>query len=72
VTAEKNNGVMIVNVEPRSIAAASGLKQGDIIIGVNKDRVANLAQLRELLAAEKVTLALNIKRDNQHLFLVLR
>ena len=72
VSADNNQGVLIAKVESRSIAAASGLEEGDIIIGVNKDKVKNLAQLRELLTAEKYTLALNIKRGNQHLFLVLR
>ena len=72
VSADNNQGVLIAKVESRSIAAASGLEEGDIIIGVNKDKVKNLAQLRELLTAEKSTLALNIKRGNQHLFLVLR
>ncbi|PKH05183.1 Do family serine endopeptidase [Moritella sp. Urea-trap-13] len=72
VSAEKDQGVMISHVQPRSIAAASGLKQGDVIIGVNKDQVKNLAQLRQLLTAEKTTLALNIQRGEQHLFLVLR
>ena len=71
-TADNNQGVLIAKVDPRSIAAASGLEEGDIIIGVNKDKVKNLAQLRELLTEEKATLALNIKRGNQHLFLVLR
>lgn len=71
-TADNNQGVLISKVEPRSIAAASGLEEGDIIIGVNKDKVKNLAQLRELLTEKKTTLALNIKRGNQHLFLVLR
>lgn len=70
--ADNNQGVLIAKVEPRSIAAASGLEKGDIIIGINKDKVKNLAQLRELLTEEKATLALNIKRGNQHLFLVLR
>ncbi|QUM78242.1 Do family serine endopeptidase [Moritella sp. 24] len=72
VSAENNQGVMIANVQPRSIAAASGLKKGDIIIGVNKTKVKNLAGLRELLTEEKATLALNIKRGEQSLFLVLR
>jgi len=72
VSTDNNQGVRIEKVEPRSIAAISGLKEGDIIIGVNKNKVKNLVQLRKLLSKDKATLALNIKRDNQHLFLVLR
>jgi Do/DeqQ family serine protease len=72
VSTEKNKGVMISDVQARSIAAASGLQKGDIIIGVNKDQVNNLAQLRKLLTEDKKTLALNIQRGERQLFLVLR
>jgi Do/DeqQ family serine protease len=72
VSTEKNKGVMISDVQARSIAAASGLQKGDIIIGVNKDQINNLAQLRKLLTEDKTTLALNIQRGEQLLFLVLR
>lgn len=72
VSARKNQGVMITKVDPRSIAAVSGFEDGDIIIGVNRDKVHNLAELRKLLAVEQATHALNIQRGEQHLFLVLR
>lgn len=72
VSTEKNKGVMISDVQARSIAAVSGLQKGDIIIGVNKDQINNLAQLRKLLTEDKTTLALNIQRGEQLLFLVLR
>lgn len=72
VSTDNNQGVMIAKVEPRSIAAVSGLEEGDIIIGVNKDNINNLAELRELLTTKNDLLALNIKRGSQHLFLVLR
>ncbi|MFT5881310.1 MAG: serine protease DegQ [Moritella sp.] len=70
--ADNNQGVIIAKVAARSIAASVGLQEGDIIIGVNKDKVANLAELRKLLDQDKATLALNIQRGNQHLYLVLR
>ncbi|MFT5806207.1 MAG: Do/DeqQ family serine protease [Moritella dasanensis] len=69
---EKDQGVMITDVKPRSMAADAGLKQGDIIIGVNKDKVQNLTQLKALLSEKNATLALNIQRGEQHLFRVLR
>lgn len=72
VSAEEEQGVVIVKITARSLAANSGLKQGDLIVGVNKDRVKNLAQLRKKLDQDDTTLALNIKRGEQHLFLVLR
>lgn len=72
VSAEENQGVVITKIKDRSVAAAAGLKQGDLIVGVNKDRVKNLAQLRKKLDQDNATLALNIKRGDQYLFLVLR
>ncbi len=71
-TAENNQGVLIAKVAARSTAAAVGLQEGDVIIGVNKDKVANLAELRKLLDQDRSTLALNIQRGDQHLYLVLR
>jgi Do/DeqQ family serine protease len=71
-TADNNHGVIIAKVAARSIAASVGLQAGDVIIGVNKDKVANLAELRKLLDQDRATLALNIQRDKQHLYLVLR
>ena len=65
-------GVTISKLAPRSIAAASGLLEGDIIIGVNKHQISNVAQLRKLLNQQQNTLALNIKRGKQHLYLILR
>ncbi len=70
--ADDNQGVVIAKVEKRSVAAMSGLQPGDVIIGVNKLRVKNLAELGKLLRNDKTTLALNINREGQYLYLVLR
>lgn len=72
VSASDNQGVLIVKLKERSIAAASGLRKGDLIVGVNKNKVENLAELRKMLNQDNTTLALNIKRGEQYLYLVLR
>ncbi|MBU3824374.1 MAG: Do family serine endopeptidase [Candidatus Oceanisphaera merdipullorum] len=65
-------GVKIVDVAPRSPAAQSGLEKGDIIIGVNRQRVKDLAELRKIIEAKPGVIALNIQRGNASLYLVLR
>ncbi|MGO4999803.1 Do family serine endopeptidase [Oceanisphaera sp. W20_SRM_FM3] len=66
------SGVKIVDVAPRSPAARSGLEKGDIIIGVNRKRVKELAELRKIIEAKPGVIALNIQRGNASLYLVLR
>ncbi len=65
-------GVEIESVEANSQAHLRGLKKGDVIIGVNRTRVKNLADLRNYFKDKKGTFALNIARDNTSLFLMLR
>jgi serine protease DegQ len=42
-------GVRVSGITPGSRADASGLNKGDVIIAVNRRRIANLSQLRSLL-----------------------
>ncbi|MDG3089083.1 DegQ family serine endoprotease [Vibrio hannami] len=65
-------GVKVSSVEEGSRAAAYELKQGDIIVGVNRQRVKNLAELRAIVEQEPSVLALNIQRDGRNLYLVVR
>lgn len=65
-------GVKVASVASDSPALKYGLESGDIIIGVNRQRVKNLKQLRELLEAKPGVLALNIQRGDQTLYLVVR
>lgn len=65
-------GVSITKVAPKSIAAQRGLKQGDIIIGVNRQKVENLAQLRKILDAKPSAIALNIVRGDSNFYLIIQ
>ncbi len=65
-------GVKVANVADGSAALKYGLKSGDIIIGINRQRVKNLKQLREVLEEKPGVLALNIQRGEQTLYLVVR
>lgn len=65
-------GVKVTSVEAGSKAAAYQLEQGDIIIGVNRKRVKNLAQFRKVVEKQPGVLALNIQRGDRTLYLVIR
>ena len=65
-------GIRVDNVDPRSSAAQAGLLANDQIIGANNQPLANLKQLRQLLAAKPRVVALNVLRDGQSLYLILR
>jgi Do/DeqQ family serine protease len=65
-------GVKVSSVDERSRAYNNGLQVDDVIIGVNKVRVKNLAELRKLLEKEPRVIALNIVRGNSNLYLVIQ
>lgn len=65
-------GVKVSSVETGSPAEAYQLQAGDIILGVNRVRVKNLAELRKVVEKQSGVLALNIQRDNRTIYLVVR
>lgn len=65
-------GVKVDNVKPGSAAARIGLKKGDLILGVNQQRVNNLGELRKILDAKPSVLALNVKRGDNSLYLLMQ
>tara|TARA_Y100001956_G_scaffold82256_1_gene102417 strand:+ start:1934 stop:3301 length:1368 start_codon:yes stop_codon:yes gene_type:complete len=65
-------GVKVTSVQAGSNAAAYQLEEGDIIIGVNRKRVKNLAQFRKVVEKQPGVLALNIQRGDRTLYLVIR
>ncbi|MEI7187571.1 serine endoprotease DegQ [Dickeya dianthicola] len=67
-----SKGVAIDNVAKDSTAAKVGLQKGDIIVGVNRERVENITQLRKILEAKPSVLALNVVRSDESIYLLLR
>lgn len=65
-------GVEISSVEKGSIAEMRSLKKGDIIIGVNRHSVENIADLRKILDAKPSVVALNIVRDGANFYIILQ
>jgi len=66
------SGVKVSSVAKGSPAEAYQLQTGDIILGVNRSRVKNLAELRAILDQKPGVLALNIQRGDRTIYLVVR
>ena len=65
-------GVMVSEVAPGSPAWRYGLREGDIILAVNRRRISSLSDFRSAVAGSSRLLALNVLRGNSELFLVIR
>ncbi|MDN3614049.1 Do family serine endopeptidase [Vibrio gallaecicus] len=65
-------GVKVSSVAKGSPAEAYQLLENDIIIGLNRQRVENLAELRTMLEKKPAVLALNIQRGERTIYLVVR
>ena len=55
-------GAMVEEVRRNSPAWATGLRAGDVVVAVNRNRVRDLADLREQIASTRGELALEIRR----------
>jgi serine protease Do/serine protease DegQ len=65
-------GIKVTSLQENSPAARYGLRQGDIILGVNRQATRNLGELRKALDKNPSVLALEVKRDNNILYLIIR
>lgn len=65
-------GVKVNNVSSNSISSIIGLKEGDLIIRVNEKRTKNINQLKKIIEKKPNTLAINIIRGNQKIYLLFR
>ncbi len=64
-------GAIVRSVAQGSAAFAAGLRANDVIVGANRARVTNLAQLREA-AKDASSLVLNVRRGDRNLVILLR
>ena len=62
---EEKSGLLITEVEAGSPADDAGLKRGDIILEAGRKAVANIAELKEIIAQheKEETILLLIKRQ---------
>ena len=66
------SGVLVTGVRPGSAAARTGLTQNDIIMAVNRQEVASVAELTAALEQAGETAALRVQREGRQLFLLIR
>jgi serine protease Do len=64
------NGVMVASVDPDSHAWQADLRPGDVITGVNQDKVSNINELKQAANTDKPTIVLNVLRNSGAVFLV--
>ena len=60
---QRVSGVLISELAPRSKLARNGLRPGDIINGVNRQRVNNLGEFQQVLADSGRSIYLQILRN---------
>lgn len=71
-TERGNAGVEITEIQARSPAARIGLQEGDVIVGVNRNRVTSVSELRDTIDESSGVIALNVQRGKTSLYLVIR
>ena len=69
-TGEK--GVIISNIDKRSPAFRSGLREKDIIVATQKERIDSIDALSKAIDSKSRSILLRIYRHNKALFLVIR
>lgn len=68
---DDGSGVLVRAVEPGSPAAEQGLRANDVILGVNREAIRGVEELKSAAQGEQ-TLLLNIRRGNTLLGLLVR
>ncbi|MFT7267217.1 MAG: Do/DeqQ family serine protease [Porticoccus sp.] len=67
-----NNGLIVADLEPNSRAAYTGLRSGDLIVGVNRKRVTDFNSFSEALKLSQNSILLQISRNGRPMYLVVR
>ena len=65
-------GALVAQVEPGSRAWRNGLRQGDIIVAVNRRRVKGVDDFARSVKTDSKVIAMNVVRDGHELFMVLQ
>jgi len=66
-----SHNLEVVDIEHDSNPYRAGLRKGDIVVAVNRERVTSVAELKEVLAAGSDALLFQLQRGDAALFLVI-
>lgn len=69
---DDNQGIIIADIMPNSRAAYEGLRPGDIIVGINRQRIDNIDQLEKALRQSNRQFLLYINRNGRLFYVVMR
>jgi len=69
---DDGSGVVVSAIAPNAVAAHSGLRPGDIIVGANKRRVTDVNSFASALKTGGNAILLQINRGGRGLYLVIR
>ena len=65
-------GVLAVTVESGSTAYTNGLRTGDVITHINRQRVRTLAEARDIIADSRSSVILQVARGNRGVLILMR
>lgn len=71
-TADGADGIQITDIANGSPAAQLGLEKGDVIIGIGRTRVNNIAELRAVLDKAKGVIAIQLQRGDAVFYTLIR
>ncbi len=71
-TEDGTPGIVLTAVAERSPAAQLGLQKNDVIIGIGRTKVNTIAQLQEILSKAQGVVALQVQRDNNVYYVLIR
>lgn len=69
---EDGKAVVIAKIDPESAAASSGLRPGDLIVSVNRQRVRNVKEFTKIAANSGDRILLRVVRGQAALWVVLK
>lgn len=71
---ENNEGVIVLEVKEKSSAAWAGIEDNDIIVSINRKKVKNMDDYKEIMRKldSKKQILLVIKRDNMTMYIVVK
>lgn len=72
LTSDDRQGIRVTSVESGSPAERIGLRENDVILAVNRQPVSSNRELQQAIQSSRGVIALNLRRGNTQLYLVLQ